>query len=169
MDDPHPVLLNITDNMSTLNWTIHRCKHSKLSCLLAHFFCSMLINSPLDINSRWISTKENIIADDISRIKKESTSNQLPAFDYSTLKQRYPELKHCFFFQIQPELISLIWDIVLTKKWPTHKEVEILKQRLFGKLISENEWRYLEYLTHVVHFKGTKESWPFTSSTSNAV
>ncbi len=135
-EDPHPVLLNITDNMSAFNWTIHTCKHSKLVCLLAHFFCSLLNNLPLGINSQWISTKENIIANDISCIKKESTSNSLPAFNYSTLKQRYPELKHCSLFQIQPELISLTWEIVLTKKWPSHKEVQMLKQRLLSKLIS---------------------------------
>jgi hypothetical protein len=28
----------------------------------------------------------------------------------------------------------LIWDIVLTKKWPNHKDVQILKQRPLGKL-----------------------------------
>jgi hypothetical protein len=87
-EDPHLVLLNITDNMSASNWTIHMCKHSELGCLLACFFCSLLIHLPLGINSQWISTKENIIADVISCMKKESTSNSLPAFDYSTLKQR---------------------------------------------------------------------------------
>jgi hypothetical protein len=70
-DDPYPVLLNITDNISALNWTIHTCKCSKLGRLLACFFCSLLINLPLDINSQWISTDGNIIPDDISRIKKE--------------------------------------------------------------------------------------------------
>jgi hypothetical protein len=29
-EDPHPVLLNITHNMSTSNWTFHTCKRSKL-------------------------------------------------------------------------------------------------------------------------------------------
>ncbi len=121
-EDPHPILLNIMDNMSALNWTIHMCKRSKLSCLHAHFFCSLLINLPLAINSQWISTKENIIADDISCIKKALTSNPLPVFNYSTLKQRYPELKHYSFFQLQPELISPIWEIMLTKTWPITKK-----------------------------------------------
>jgi hypothetical protein len=48
----------------------------------------------------------------------------------------YPELRYCSFFQIQPELILLIWDIVLTEKWPNHEEVQNLKQRLLGKLIT---------------------------------
>jgi hypothetical protein len=103
----------------------------------ACFFCSLVINLPLGINSQWIGTIDNKIADDISRLKKQSDINSSPAFDYTILKQTYPELRHCsFFFQIQPELILLIWDIMLTKKWPNHKEVQTLKQRLLGKLIT---------------------------------
>jgi hypothetical protein len=48
----------------------------------------------------------------------------------------YLEPRHCSFFQIQPELILLIWVIVLTEKWPNHKEVQTLKQRPLGKLIT---------------------------------
>jgi hypothetical protein len=50
-DDPHPGLLNITYSISASNWTIHTCKCSKLGCLLAHFFCSLLIDLPSGINS----------------------------------------------------------------------------------------------------------------------
>jgi hypothetical protein len=50
-DDPHPVILNITDNSSALSWTLHPCKRSKIGQMLACFFCSLLINSPLGINS----------------------------------------------------------------------------------------------------------------------
>jgi hypothetical protein len=84
--------------------------------MLAHFFCSLLINLPLVINSQWISTIDNKIADNIFCLKKQSDNNSSPAFDYTFLKQTYPELRHCSFFQIHPELISLIWDIRLTKK-----------------------------------------------------
>jgi hypothetical protein len=122
-DDPHPVILNITDNSSSLSWTLHTCKQSKIGQMLARFFCSLLINSPLGINSQWISMIDNKIADDISCLKKQSDNNSSPAFDYAILKQTYPELRHCSFFQIQPELILLVWDIVLTKKWPNHEEV----------------------------------------------
>jgi hypothetical protein len=135
-EDPHPILLNITDNASTLSWTRHTCKRSKIGHLLARFFCSLLINSPLDINSQWISTDDNKIADDISCLKKHSDTNSAPNFDYTTLKQTYPKLNHFSFFQIQPELISMIWAIVLTKKWPSHEEVQTLKQRPHGKLIA---------------------------------
>jgi hypothetical protein len=55
-EDPHSVLLNITDNTSPLSWTLHTCKRSRIGCLFACFFCSLLINSPLGINLQWIST-----------------------------------------------------------------------------------------------------------------
>jgi hypothetical protein len=99
-DDLHPVILNITINSSTLSWTLHTCKQSKIGQMLARFFCSLLINSPLGINSQWISTMDNKIADDFSCLKKQSDNNSSPAFDYAILKQTYPELRHCSFFQI---------------------------------------------------------------------
>ncbi len=135
-NDPHPVILNITDNSSALSWTLHTCKQSKIGQMLYYFFCSLLIDSPLGINSQWISMINNKIADNISGLKKQSDINSSPAFDYTILKQTYLELRHCSFFQIQPELMLLIWDIVLTKKWPNHEEVQTLKQRLLGKLIT---------------------------------
>ena len=50
-EDPYPVLLNVTNNTSALSWTNHTCRKSKMGRLLACFFCSLLINSPLGINS----------------------------------------------------------------------------------------------------------------------
>jgi hypothetical protein len=133
-DDPHPVILNITDNSSALSWTLHRCKQSKMGHMLARFFCSLLIILPLGINSQWISMIDDKIAGDISCLRKHSDNNSSPAFDYTILKQMYPELRHCCFFQIQPELILLIWDIVLTKKWSNHEEFQTLNQRPLSKL-----------------------------------
>ncbi len=93
-DDPHPVILNVTDNSSAFSWTFHTCKQSKIGQMLSHFFCSLFINLPLGINSQWISTIDNKIADDISHLKKQSDINSSPAIDYTILKQRYPELRH---------------------------------------------------------------------------
>jgi hypothetical protein len=55
-EDPYPVLLNITDNSSAQRWTTTNCKGSTTGRLLARLFCSLLINSPLGINSKWIPT-----------------------------------------------------------------------------------------------------------------
>jgi hypothetical protein len=94
-DDPYPVLLNVTDNASALSWTTGACKKSKVCRLLTSFFCSLMINSPLGINSKWISTDDNKITDNISRIKRDSVNEDSPPFfDYSTLTQMYPELIH---------------------------------------------------------------------------
>ena len=107
-DDPHPVLLNVTNKASVLSWTNHTFRKSKIGRLLARFFCSLLINLPLGIYSQWISSNNNKIADVVSQMKKMST-NLLHSFDYFALCQMYPELTHCFFFQIQPEPILQIW------------------------------------------------------------
>ena len=77
-DDPHPVLLNITNNSLALSWTMHTCKRSRIGCLLGRFFCSLLINSPLGIDSQWISTVDNKIPDDISCLKKQHTDTVSP-------------------------------------------------------------------------------------------
>jgi hypothetical protein len=125
--------------MSALKWTTGACRKSSIGRRLARFFCSLLINAPVGINSKWISTIANEIADDISRLKKliqQQSNNSHASFDYLSLKQRYPALSHCSFFQIEPELISLIWDIVLNEKWPVHTEIKSLLQRPLGRLIT---------------------------------
>jgi hypothetical protein len=98
-----------------------------------------MINTLLGINSKWISTDNNKIADYIFCIEKESANEDSPPFfDYSTLTQRYPELIHCSSLMIQPELISLIWEIVLTKRWPCHDEIRRLRLKPLGKLITSS-------------------------------
>ncbi len=109
-NNPYPVLLNVTNNVSTLSWTTGACCKSKIGCFLACFFCSLLINLPLGINSQWISMLYNAIPDDISCAKNAASDHihSHPWFDYSSLQQKYLELSHCSFFRPAPELISLI-------------------------------------------------------------
>ena len=135
-DDPYPVVLAITDNTSALNWTNHACKRSRLGKTLARFFVGLLLDSPLGINAEWISTEENKIADDISRLKKDSvtSSNPYPTYDYSTLPQRYPMLEHFRFWVPSQQLLSVIWKMLLSKKSPDLKAVQKLKQNGLGKL-----------------------------------
>jgi len=137
-EDPYPVLLNITDNCSAQRWTTTNCKGSTIGRLLSRLFCSLLINSPLGINSKWIPTADNYIADDISRLKLTASPTSLPSFDYGSLKQKYQELKHCTFFQLSPEIASLLWEIVLTEKWPCRETIKSLKQRPLGRLITSS-------------------------------
>lgn len=138
-DDPNPVVLNITDNTSALSWTLHSCKKSMLGRKLARFFCGLLIGSHVGINSEWISTEENPIADAISRLKRESknsSSTHHATFDYSNLQQQFPQLKDCRFFRPSPELLSNLWEILLPEKFPSLKQIAQLKQKGLGKLIT---------------------------------
>jgi hypothetical protein len=137
-NDPYPVLLNVTNNTLALSWTTGACRKSRIGRLIACFFCSLMIGSPLGINSKWISTKDNKIADDISCIKKQSALDSPPSFDYSTLTQRYPEMTHCHSFRIQPKLILLIWEFVLTKKWPCHNEIRKLRLKPLSRLTTSS-------------------------------
>ena len=77
-DDSHPVLLNIADNTSACSWKMHTCKSSRLGRLLARLFCYLLMDSVLRINSKWIDTTHNYIADEISRLNRlQSSSSRL--------------------------------------------------------------------------------------------
>ena len=138
-NNPFLVLLNVTDNASALIWMTGACKKSMVGCLIARFFCSFMINLLLRINSKWISTEDNKIADNISCIKKESANkDSSPFFNYSALTQRYPELRSCYSFTVQPKLISLIWEIVLTKRWPCYDKIRRLRQKPLGKLTTSS-------------------------------
>jgi hypothetical protein len=131
--DPHPVVLCVTDNISAKNWTVHTSKKSLIGRALARFFCGLLIGSNVEINATWISTHANKVADEISRIK--STHNPTSfQYDFSNLQQGHVELKHCRFFQPSQELLSMIWDILLTRRSPDLSKVLQLKQNGFGKL-----------------------------------
>ncbi len=139
-NNPYLVLLNITDNASALSWTTGACRKFRIGHLLARFFCLLLINSPLGINSQWISTLHNAIADDISCAKTAASeyTHSHPSFNYLSLQQKYPELSHCLFFWPVPELISLIWEIMLTKRGPCHDKIRRLKLRPLGNLTTSS-------------------------------
>jgi hypothetical protein len=51
-NDPYPVLLNVTNNSLALSWTSGACRKSRNGRLIARFFCSLMIGSPLGINSK---------------------------------------------------------------------------------------------------------------------
>ena len=74
-DDPHPVVLGVTDNTIMLIWTLHICKKSMIGRALARFFCELMIGSNVGVNAKWISTNKNMIADKILRLKKLIDTN----------------------------------------------------------------------------------------------
>ena len=141
-DDPYPVILCVMDNTSALNWTLHTSKKSIIGRALARFFCGLLIGSRIGIKAKWISTIiENIIADKISRLKENINSDSSSVshsssstYNYSKLKQEHEELKVCSFFQPSPKLLSLIWEILLTRRCPDLSLNLRLKPQDLGKL-----------------------------------
>jgi hypothetical protein len=126
-------VLCVTDNISTENWTLHTSKKLIIGRALARFFCRLLIGSDKGINAKWISTAANKIADEILRIKKSNTSLSFH-YDFTKLQQDHAELKNCCFFQPSPELLSMIWAILLTQKLPDLNKVLLLKQNSLGRL-----------------------------------
>jgi hypothetical protein len=131
--DPHPVVLCVTNNISAKNWTLHTSKKSIIGRALARFFCGLLIGSDVGINAKWISTAANKIADEILRIKKSNTPLSFH-YDITKLQQDHAELKNCCFFQPSPELLSMIWAILLTQKSPDSNKVLLLKRNGLGRL-----------------------------------
>jgi hypothetical protein len=133
-DDPYPVVLCVTDNISAKNWMIHTSKKSIIGRALARFFCGLLIGSRVGINAKWISTLHNKIADDVSRLKATNPSTNTPHYDFANLKQDHKELKTCRFFHPSPKLLSMIWKILLTRSCPALKEVLQMRPPDLGKL-----------------------------------
>ncbi len=132
-NNPHLVVLCVTDNISAKNLMLHTSKKSIIGRALARFFCGLLIGLDLGINTKWISTAANKIAGKISRIKKSNTPLSFH-YDFSKLQQDHAELKNCRFFQPSPELLSMIWEVFLTQKSPDLNKVLLLKQNGLGRL-----------------------------------
>jgi hypothetical protein len=138
-DDPHPVVLCVTDNTSALNWMLHTSKKSNIGRALARFFCGLLIGSNVGVNIKWISTIKNVIANKMLRLKEVINTNSklpssLPTYNYVHLQQKHEELKVCNFFQPSHKLLSLIWDILLTQKCPDLNQIRKLEPCNLGTL-----------------------------------
>lgn len=139
-DDPWPVLLTWCDNKSAVRWITQACMTSEIGRELGRLFCGLLIDSKLGINSKWLSTLENVVADDISRLKEQyklqNPTSYHPSINYQTLFQSHPQLADCQVWEPSQELLSAIWQCVRTKNCPTLEEIRKLAQTGLGKLIS---------------------------------
>ena len=102
----HPILLLWTDNTSAASWTkrIAGLKGPQ-GKTLARIFAHLLMFSDMGVNTDHIDGVDNVIADFLSRIRESDDFSQ---FSYSSLVQRFPQLKNCRHFQPSPELLSLI-------------------------------------------------------------
>ena len=129
---PYPVLLNWADNRASIKWTNVMCTKNQAGRSLGRIFSTFLLNNPLGINCDYIPTGENIIADEISRLKK--TNNNL--YDYASLLQDFPQLQDCKIFQPSKELLSMLEQSLLNGISPPLHVVQHMKHSNLGQLIS---------------------------------
>ena len=135
-NDPYPVLLNLCDNVSACAWVNFRCKESLIGRRLALVFVGLLMKSNLGIQAEWISTTVNVIADDISRLKKHSPDS---SFDYSTLRKKYPlQLGVCRKFVPSEALLSMLYGVMRTKESPDPLTISQWQPEMLGKFISSS-------------------------------
>ena len=112
--DPYPSVLLYADNTTAESWVIKACKKSFIGRALGRLQCALMINNNVGINVAHITTKDNVIADRISRIKRET--NILP--ELTSLFQDFPQLKSCNRFLPSAELISLVMQTLLQESVP---------------------------------------------------
>ena len=98
----HPVLLNHTDNTSALAWLTKTPHNTRAGAALMRLFASLHKHSKWSIRAKYISTKDNEIADVITRPDLRDSSTH----DLSSLILKYPELQQCRRFVPSDELIS---------------------------------------------------------------
>ena len=108
----YPVVLLWADNTTAESWMTKGCKESAAGRALGLLQCAMMLNNPVGTNTGHIDTKSNVIADRISRFKKETNS----LIDFNILLQDYPQLRSCQRFHPSAGLISLITEALLHKK-----------------------------------------------------
>mmetsp|Transcript_29742 Transcript_29742/g.86679 ORF Transcript_29742/g.86679 Transcript_29742/m.86679 type:complete len:873 (-) Transcript_29742:2591-5209(-) len=108
-DEEYPTNLNLVDNTSADAWTTKMCTKSKEAKSLALVLCSMMINNPVGLNSKYLPCTQNDIADAISRLHK---ANKM--FEISQLMQDYPELRSCRRFHPSSKLLSRLYAAVLS-------------------------------------------------------
>jgi hypothetical protein len=82
-----------------------------------------------------ISTVAKKIAEEISIVKKSHPSTHSFFCDYFYIfNQDYADLKHCPFFHLSPELLSMLWEIILTERCPNSSMMLALELKGLGKL-----------------------------------
>ena len=137
-DDPHPVLLNFCDNLAACAWVNFKCKESIIGRRLSLLFAGLLLNSNLGIQTEWIATAENFIADKISRLKLAAKENSTEfSFDFASLLSSYPkQLQGCRRFVPGRKLLLLISDVLLKSVSPDPLTIKNWEPADLGSVIS---------------------------------
>ena len=127
-----PAILNWCDNTSACSWINTRCKESLIGRALGRFFCGMIMGTALSLDADYISTHANVIADDISRLKRSADGQ----YDHSKLLTDHPLLCSCRTFQPSKSLLTTLWDIMLNSASPDPLTIRQLRPETLGSFIS---------------------------------
>jgi hypothetical protein len=109
---PYPKVLIRADNKSAESWGVKGCKRSMVGRSLGRLQCALMINNPVGLDTDYINTKKNVIADKLSRFETETDAT----FGFASIKQEFPQLRNCRRFHPSKELISWILDALLLAK-----------------------------------------------------
>jgi len=143
----YPVLLNWCANKAATCWVNVRCKSSMIGRNLAKISIGLLMGTNLSIHAGWLSTKLNVIADNVPRLE-DADGN----YDYSQLIVDHPSLINCCQFQPSPILLGMILDVLLNNASPDPlmiKKAETSGSRLIHFLGFVRLYRKFEtYLTN---------------------
>jgi hypothetical protein len=132
--DPYPVLLACSNDRSASRWIKKFCLTSLPGRAVGRFFCALLMNSPVGINSRWITG----VAEGADASAPPTDFNHDTDNHFSSFYQTYPQLQVCRRFHPDTELLSCLWRAALTQKSPNLKESKALRQRGLGKLTTSS-------------------------------
>ena len=124
---------------SSMQTTLHQshgtekaCNSSLIGRTLSRLQCAMMMNNNVGVHTAYVTTVENVIADRISRIKRETNSVR----GFSSILQDYPALAGCKRFQPSAVLISHLMDAISQKKFIDPMEVNSSILSNPGHLIS---------------------------------
>ena len=130
--DPFPMVLFYADNTASESWMEKACNSSLIGRALSRLQCAMMMNNNVGIRTAHITTTKNVIADRISRIKRETNSMR----GFSSILQDYPALAGCKRFQPSAALISHLMDAISQKKFIDPMEVSASIRSNPGQFIS---------------------------------
>ena len=129
----YPVLLNWCNNTAACAWVSYRCKESLIGRRLARLLIGLTMGTSLGIQANWISTVDNDLADDISRLTLPVGRED---FDYTHFLSTHPSLSLCRLFSPSQTLLGMIWDVLLYKKSPDPLTVRTIEPNALGYFIS---------------------------------
>jgi hypothetical protein len=107
--DPHPTFHLRCDNTQGEAWAKKGCKTAAIGRALSRIQAALMIGNPVGYTLGRISTTDNVVADDISRIPCESQTHSA----FVKLCTQHHRLTGCRRYQPNPVLISSLMAALL--------------------------------------------------------